>query len=187
MMVFAPDAPATVEEQRARLPPPAACASPVAGHWKALAFDVRQQRWYDLALDIREDPANPAQLSGTIAVDSWEGDASAAEPPVPCTGRYRGKMAAHGSFTGGVVDFAGESFELGAVICGDFVGYNPDRFTGRLDPERQEFQALNNDGGEAVNEPVVFRRVGCVTGDRKQPRGAVAPPPFFPKHRAGGC
>ena len=187
VLAFSPDAPATVEEQRARLPPPAACASPVAGTWKALSFDVRQQRWYDLRLEVREDPQDASRLTGKISVDTWEGGASASEPPVPCTGRYRGTMPGSGSFANGLVDFHGGDFTLAEVVCGQFISYNPDRFTGRLEPERQEFQAVNNDGGAAVNEPVVFRRVGCLDDARREGSAVVAPPPFFPKHRSGGC
>jgi hypothetical protein len=40
--------------------------------------------------------------------------------------------------------------------------YHPDHFTGTIDPQREEFQSVNNDGGRAVNDPMVFRRIGCV-------------------------
>jgi hypothetical protein len=52
-----------------------------------------------------------------------------------------------------------------------------------------EFQSVNNDGGRAVNDPVVFRRVQCNDGEHldSEPRIAVAPPPFYPPEDEGGC
>jgi hypothetical protein len=43
--------------------------------------------------------------------------------------------------------------------------YRPDHFTGTIDPAIQEFQSVNNDGGRAVNDPMVFRRIACGEGD----------------------
>jgi hypothetical protein len=45
--------------------------------------------------------------------------------------------------------------------CGHPHGYNPDNFSGEIDPWRAEFQSVNNDGDRAVNEPHVFRRIRC--------------------------
>lgn len=187
MTVGVSEAPATVEEQRARLPPAAECPSPVAGKWKSLSFDERQRTWYEYVLEVREDPKDPSILSGTITVDAWEGPEDSPEPPVPCRRRFRGKMPGHGSFVHGEVAFGGGEFELIGTECGADPVYNPDQFTGTLDPVRHEFQAVNNDGGDAVNEPAVFRRIGCVDSERKQAGSDVAPPPFFPKHRSSGC
>jgi hypothetical protein len=70
-------------------------------------------------------------------------------------------------------------------MCGYQIGYNPDQFSGKVDPTLHEFQALNNDGGSMVNEPSVFRRIGCLDDGRKDTKN-IAPPPFFPK-KTGGC
>lgn len=187
MTIGVREAPATVEEQRARLPPAAECASPVAGKWKSLNFDLRQRTWYEYILEVHEDPNDPTRLTGMIYVDTWNGPEDSPEPPVPCQRRFKGQMVGRGSFVNGDVAFGGGEFELTDVECGRAPMYNPDQFTGRLEPERQEFQAVNNDGGDAVNEPTVFRRVGCFDNQRKDPDGKVAPPPFFPKHHSSGC
>jgi len=187
LVIGGSEAPATIEAQRARLPPAAECASPVAGRWKALAFFEIQNTWYEYTLEIREDPKDPTILTGTIFVDSWAGPADRIEPPEPCIARDKGKMEGHGSFVNGNVTFAGGEYHVTEHVCGPRYGYNPDQFTGRLEPERQEFQSVNNDGGVAVNEPMVFRRIGCFENGRKDPGSNVTPPPFFPKRKAAGC
>ncbi|HTR49667.1 MAG TPA: hypothetical protein VMJ10_03105 [Kofleriaceae bacterium] len=180
------DAPATIEEQRARLPPPAECSSPMAGRWRSLAFSYSEDEWYEFTLEIHEDGPDGSVLTGTIYVDDWVGPQVTPEPPVPCVRRNKGKMIGRGTFTNGVVRFGGSDYERTEVVCGKpMVGYNPDQFTGKLDPARQEFQALNNDGGLMVNEPTVFRRIGCFDDARKDPGSDVKPPPFFPKHTSG--
>ena len=188
LTIGAPDAPATVAEQRARLPPAAECSSPVTGKWKALDYDERRGQWYEFILEIRQDPKDESQLSGMIYVDMWDGPANSPEPPTPCQHRYKGKMDGRGQFTNGEVQFGGTNFTLVEEICGGMYGYNPDNFTGKLQPELNEFQSVNNDGGAAVNEPTVFRRIGCFDDSRKDPSSAdVKPPPFFPHKQSSGC
>ena len=95
-----------------------------------------------------------------------------------------------GTYADGQVAFGSNEFQLTEVICGDFnsVRYYPDNFTGRIDPALQEFQSVNNDGGAAVNEPAVFRRIACYDDEAMQPKGDVKPPPFFPARKSsGGC
>jgi hypothetical protein len=193
MIVRVPEAPATVAEQRARLPPAAECESEIAGRWKAHIYsEATGYRWYIHILEIRHDPNDKTQLVGEMTVDTWRGDPDDAEPPMPCQHRYRGKSPAKGTFVDGQVVFSAESFELVEEVCGSFYGYNPDSFSGRIEPERQEFQSVNNDGGAAVNEPAVFRRIGCFDNNDQpnKPAGPVTAPAFYPKRRsssAGGC
>jgi len=187
VITAARDAPATIEEQRARLPPAAECSSPMAGRWRSLNFNEYEGAWYQFTLEIREDPRDSSLLTGEIFVDTWDGVATTAEPPVPCIRRSKGKMNGHGTFKHGEVFFGGSDYRRTEQVCGPTVGYNPDQFTGKLDTERQEFQAVNNDGGIMVNAPTVFRRIGCFEQDgRKSPDSDVTPPPFFPK-RTSGC
>jgi hypothetical protein len=190
-IVRVPEAPATVAEQRARLPPPAECESPIEGKWKAIVFSSNDFSWYEFILEVHHAKDDPAHLTGMIYVDTWLGGPEQAEPG-PCRGRrYKGKMEGSGAFADGQVAFGGGAFQLVEVICGDqytSVGYNPDQFTGRIEPERQEFQSVNNDGGNAVNEPTVFRRIGCFDeGTVAKPEGDVKPPPFFPARKTSGC
>jgi len=178
------DAPATIEEQRARLPPAAECSSPITGRWRSLNFSHYEGAWYQFTLEIHEDGPD-GSLTGMIYVDDWVGPEGTPEPPLPCIRRHKGKMTGRGTFKNGEVSFGGSNYERVEQVCGRIIGYNPDQFTGTLDPERQEFQAVNNDGGLMVNEPTVFRRIGCFDDTRKDPGSDVKPPPFFPKHTSG--
>jgi hypothetical protein len=180
------DAPATVEEQRARLPAPAECPSPVSGQWKAIVFKPRFSEWYTYTLEVHEDPADASHLLGMIYIDAFFSSPDSPEPAVPCVFRFQGKMVGAGTFASGEITFGATSdFELTSNECGDYTGvYNPDHFQGQLEPARQEFQSIHNDHGLAVNEPTVFRRFACIDDSRKAPR-ELAPPPFFPKHRSG--
>src|SRR5438105_4057947 len=90
MIVDVPEAPATVAEQRARLPPAAECHSAVAGKWKALNFDERRGDWYTYTLEVSEDPQDETKLTGMIYVDTWVGPRNSPEPPVPCRKRFKG-------------------------------------------------------------------------------------------------
>jgi hypothetical protein len=191
-------APATVQEQRARLPPPAQCPDPVAGIWKSHSYSEVYSDWTIFTLDVRRVDGSPSELSGTITNEQWIGAPEQSQPG-PCTGNlhYKVSMDALGSVKDGHIAFGGVGeWRMDAVLCGDFSygGYNLDRFTGDIDPELLEFQSVQNDGGRAVNVPVVFRRVQCLDGTTptEEPRVFVAPPPFYPPEdddaRAGcGC
>jgi hypothetical protein len=183
----------TVAEQRARLPPPADCKDPVAGLWKSHSYDQVFRDWTVFTLDIyRPEPGKP-QLSGRIVNHSWQADPHESEPP-PCRGelRYIVSMNAEGTVLDGRIDFWGVgTWSLDEVPCGSWnMGYNLDHFSGQIDPDLMEFQSVNNDGGRAVNDPVVFRRVQCHDGEEvdQEPRIEVAPPPFTPpEEQAQGC
>ena len=185
LIVGTRDAPATIEEQRARLPPAAECASPIAGRWRSLNYSHYEDAWYQFTLEIRAEGPDGSVLTGMIYVDDWDGPERTPEPPVPCIRRHKGKMTGRGTFKNGDVRFGGSDYEPVEQVCGHALRYNPDQFTGKLDPERQEFQAVNNDGGLMVNDPTVFRRIGCFDDTRKEPGSDVKPPPFFPKHKSG--
>jgi hypothetical protein len=188
MVVRLPEAPATVAEQRARLPPAAECESDVAGRWRALIYSLDTHSWYDWTMEVRHVEGSPDALTGVIYVDTWFGTPDQSEPGA-CMGRgrYKGKMEGHGHYRNGEVFFGGRAFQLSEIVCGEgVIGYNPDQFTGKLEKARHEFQSVNNDGGLAVNEPTVFRRVACFD-DEPRANPDVAPPPFFPERREGGC
>lgn len=176
-------APATVAEQRARLPPPAVCTDPIAGIWKSHTyFPEHYTSWTEFTLEIRRVPGEEGALRGKITNHSWVGGPEAAQPPV-CddTLRYVVSMDAVGTVgEGGALAFGGVGdWRLDEVLCGRFTGgYNLDQFTGLVDQEIQEFQSVNNDGGISVDEPTVFRRVRCLS-DAFEPTDAP-PPPFFP-------
>lgn len=187
-------APATVQEQRARLPPPAQCPDPVAGIWKSHDYDTVYLDWTIFTLDVRRVESSATELVGTIANESWRGDPEQSQPG-PCVGQmhYRVSMDAKGTVVDGQIAFTGlGQWRMDELVCGDFNGlYNLDSFTGLIDPDLLEFQSVNNDGGRAVNFPVVFRRVKCLEGTKldEEPRISVAPPPFYPPadESSAGC
>lgn len=186
MTIGVSEAPATVAEQRARLPPAAECQSPIAGRWKALVYSHTTSSWYQRTLELHQDEADPTRLIGVQYVEYWAGPVTEPEPPATCIRHQRGKMTGRGTFINDEVAFYSDEYELVEIICGGRGGYNPDNFTGRLDRELQEFQAINNDGGTSVNEPTLFRRIACLDDGVRQER-TVEPPAFFPKRRTGGC
>jgi hypothetical protein len=183
----------TVAEQRARLPPPATCKDPVAGVWKSHSYDTRFRDWTIFTLEIRRVEPGKNEFEGRITNHSWQAAPHESSPP-PCRGelRYVVSMDARGTVQDKRIDFWGVgTWSLDEVLCGQWnMGYNLDHFSGEIDPELMEFQTVNNDGGRAVNDPVVFRRVRCHDGDEPEtePRITVAPPPFTPpEDEAAGC
>ena len=179
---------ATVEEQRARLPPPAECTDPVEGVWLGHSYTARQKQWYRFTLQIRRAEPQSSKLTGDIESDYWDGGPNDVTPPVPCKAGQDHQlifMPAKGVFSGGKVQFGGTSWRAGPVLCGTGSGnYFPDNFSGVIDGKTQEFQSVNNDGGYAVNEPTVFRRIRCVDRVPLRPEN-VTPPPFEPPKRLG--
>ncbi len=186
---------ATVQQQRARLPPAAECSDPVEGTWKSHAFNEMYQEWNIFTLEIRRDPANRNLLKGTVTNHAWYGPETE-ETRGPCSGRlqYLVSMDGEGSVDDeGHIRFGGVgTWRLDEVYCGDFWGgYNLDQFAGTIDLEALEFQSVNNDGGRFVNVPTVFRRIGCAEGEGvpdEGPRIAVSPPSFYPpEEESQGC
>ena len=186
------EAPGTVAEQRARLPPPANCEHEVEGYWKSHSYSPLFQDWVEFTLEVHTVPGKPGELTGKILNHTWKGGPDR-EQPGACDGaqiwRARINMVAKGTYHDREIAFWGTEWKLDQVVCGKLPfswGYNLDHFTGTIDPAIQEFQSVNNDGGRSINEPTVFRRIGCF--DSAPPPGVdVKPPPVFSKRRTGGC
>jgi hypothetical protein len=188
-------APATIEDQRSRLPPPAfECGDdPIAGIWQAHAYYAHVRQWYRFELTIAREPEDrpPGALSGSIRVEFWNGGPEHAEPP---------SCAERGDRAGVFEQAAGhsEALELrfdatdwrDLELCDKQVrGYLLDHFSGTVDPERMEFQSLlNADAPEWRDVPTVFRRVRCgpASGAAAEPRVTIAAPPYEPPEQ-GGC
>ncbi len=182
---------ATIEEQRARLPPPATCADGVEGVWLSHTYNPSYQDWYMFTLRIRRKAAGSPELVGEIEAHSWNGSTQDTEPPACRSGldHWTVFMPAVGTEVNGLVHFGGTSWRVKDSFCGSSPGYgsyNLDNFSGQIDPTIQEFQSVNNDGGRSVNDPTVFRRIGCLEPP-PVPHVQVAPPPFYPSTRTGGC
>ena len=73
-------APATIAEQRARLPPKAECRDPVEGKWKSHVYYAHQETWYEMVLEIERVEGSDTELSGKIYVHSWAGTPRTPEP-----------------------------------------------------------------------------------------------------------
>ena len=191
--VFPTRAPATIAEQRARLPPAAECGDEiVAGVWRSHKYDTRYGEWAIFTLTIRRVQGDPDSIVGTIQNHSWDGTSEQAEPP-PCE-RQPGRemyvsMDARGRVTDGThIQFdAYGSWRTDSIPCGrGWSGYNLDHFSGVIDPAILEFQSVNNDGGRSVNDPTVFRRVRCPPVNQvESPSVKPRPPAFYPN--TGGC
>jgi hypothetical protein len=189
-------APATIAEQRARLPPPAECDDPVAGTWRALVYYPTHLQWYEFTLEIQRVPGNDEALTGTILSHYWDGPEDNAEPPNPCYGkRFKIRMPAEGTYEDGTIKFGGTSYELEQEVCGHFSLYYVDTFTGEVDRALNEFNSYNDwvDEGTAYHLATVFRRIKCFEGDEpagpREDGSGAKPPAFYPrsKRTSGGC
>jgi hypothetical protein len=186
-------APATVEEQRTRLPPPATCQDPIEGIWMSHKFEAPGDEWMIFSLEIHRAPGavNPngvTRLVGNIQAHAWLGAGPAASAPPVCTSGLQHwivAMTAEGTLQNQRLNFWGTRWAIQQVFCGpSSFGYNLDHFSGVLDATIQEFQSVNNDGGRAVNDPTVFRRVRCFDNPAP-PHPYVVPPSFQPPKRSG--
>ncbi|PRP95861.1 hypothetical protein ENSA5_37300 [Enhygromyxa salina] len=190
MTLFPGNGGATIAEQRARLPPPAACKDPVSGVWQSHSFNEMYQEWGRFTLTIRRVEGSETALEGEIVNESWYGPKTE-KVRGPCVGRlqYIVSMEARGEYVGETVKFQGINWKMEDALCsvdGSF-GYNLDRFSGVIDHEIQEFQSINNDGGRYIDVPTVFRRVSCDDREELAPRVTMAPPPLYPPEEERGC
>ncbi len=183
-------APATIEEQRARLPPPAppdSCRNPVEGVWRSLRWYPGNAAWYQFTLEIHQ---RGEELVGTIEAHSWDTPPAQMEPG-PCRSgldHWVVVQEAIGRIEGLRITFGGTRWEVASSYCGHRpFAYNLDNFRGVIDTNIQEFQSVNNDGGAQIDEPTVFRRIRCFE-PQAPPHPFVAPPTFQPpNHRRFSC
>lgn len=180
-------APATIEEQRKRLPPPAHdCKDPVTGFWQG--HQVTRGTWYRFTLDVRRKTPGDPELTGNIEALFWDVDV---DHPPPCDDpphdRILIDMPAEGRFEDNHIEFHGTSWSVRRVECGSmFGGYAPDAFSGNLILENTEFHTENDDGVNPI-ATVVFRRIKC--GDDAMPVPELPPPKPQPfgGEACGGC
>ena len=187
-------APATIAEQRARLPPAAECEGEiVAGVWRSHKYYPQFGDWSIFTLFIQRHPDNPEQLVGRITNRNWTGGAADEEPPA-CEQQFGSDWLVSMDGRGVVRDgnrltFGGVGrWRLDQVYCRRGPGgYNLDQFSGVIDANIMEFQSVNNDGGRERNEPMVFRRIRCPPQrSAESPTTNDRPPSFYPE-RMGGC
>jgi len=193
LVAFPWRAPATVAEQRARLPPPASCEDPVTGTWKAHAYYSHVNEWYVFLLDVHRAVPGSKELTGRIRAEIWQGGPSQPEAPLcgPGVRHYRVLETAAGSFADGRLVFNATSWQLDGEQCGAMGGYLLDLFSGTVDRELQEFQSvLNADSPVWRDVPTVFRRIACengAPGPEASPTGSAKPPAFQPARSRSGC
>ncbi|MBL8604849.1 MAG: hypothetical protein JNK72_23175 [Myxococcales bacterium] len=189
---------ATVEEQRARLPPPATCQDPLEGVWMSHKYETPFDEWMIFTVAMRRDPrgasaplaaGHPGRiaLTGQIEAHAWFGAGPQGSEPPPCTPgiqHWTVMMTGEGYAEGNHIEFWGTRWAISNVFCGPrHFRYNLDHFSGTMNTEIHEFQSVNNDGGRAINDPTVFRRVRCFEPP-SPPHPVVAPPTFQPPRRA---
>src|SRR6185503_16133648 len=133
-----------VQDQQARLPPPAQCADPVAGVWMSHAFYPHVSEWYIFTLTLARAPGDPVALAGSIHAVFWNGTADGAALPACGPGVRRLAVLAPARRTlqaGGALVFEGTSWAPtpdGSCGGGEGLGYNLDHFSGTIDAARQE-------------------------------------------------
>jgi hypothetical protein len=153
---------ASSEHSRALLEQALACDDPIEGVWVAHRYSPEFHDWARMTLRIERDGE---QLRGTIISRSWSGRASDRRPPPCAPGAHdmTVRMEAHGTLRGDRMVFGADTHELLRADCpSTFFSYNPDRFSGTVDPVREEIAAVNNDGGRDVDAPYRFRRTSCL-------------------------
>lgn len=150
----------SISAQRALLPNGGACSDPIAGTWRTQKYRAADHTWVRFVLHIQHEGST---LRGTITSRIWSGMPS--DPTPSCTAfgfDNTWRMEARGHLDGNSVSFQSSTARLLRQDCPNSEArYAPDNFTGTVDPMREVFDSVNNDGAFDVNEPYSFRRVGC--------------------------
>jgi hypothetical protein len=186
-------APATIEDQRQRLPPPAeACGDdPIAGVWQAHVYYAHVGQWYMTRIEIERDADDPSgeALIGSMYSEFWDGDPEHPQPPACDHPGQRAAVNERATGRARGLELSVDAIDWkDAEVCGPTAfGYLLDHFSGSVDIERMEFQSLlNADAPEWQDVPTVFRRVRCSQKlPQTEPKIVVAPPPYQPAEREG--
>ncbi len=157
--------PGSIGQQRALLPRAVHCNDEIAGVWRAQKYDPAYGDWMLATMHIHRGEGT--SLHGTIVVHQWDGGPFAIRPPLcgPDGFDFIVDQPGEGFSRDRYLDFGARSWRLREMRCNGnvrLIQYRPDHFTGTVDPAREEFQSVNNDGGRAVNDPMVFRRIACI-------------------------
>jgi hypothetical protein len=156
----------SLSAQRGRLPDAVNCDDPAEGVWVSTKFMPERDEWYVFRLTISRSGNS---LRGTVTSNFWTGHALQSKAP-RCFGDGTDPLQAVVTMTGaGSLDglkmvFGGKNISSMKTVCPNtraFPVYAVDTFTGTLDPERQEFRSIGNDGGQMHDVPLLFRRTSC--------------------------
>jgi hypothetical protein len=153
----------TIEEQRARLPPPADCADPVDGVWLGIEDDAARNNWYEFTLVIHRPDPRKSELVGEVVSHAWSGGKEVKEPPPCAPGRFEHMvhMPADGTVTGNRLYFGGKSVKTDDVLCGSQLPYYPDKFTGTVDTVERHQRAHHRPAAGADPRRHGRRALGC--------------------------
>lgn len=198
VVVLAPRrAPADIEEQRSRLPPPAACQDPVEGIWMSHSFYPHVGAWYIFVLDVHRTAPGARTLVGETRVEYWHAGPTEPNVPTQCVpGLQHRKISAiaDGTLDGPHFVWRGHTLTPEIVVCGEPLNnYELVTFRGDIDFAREEFQNVLSAGPTWTDIRTVFRRIQCrgADGSATSPGPAVPPPPPAPPppppSARGGC
>lgn len=153
----APTAPgATVPDARPR--PTDACPDPLAGRWHARRYANGEWLEHRVILTRRGRDLACAQ-----EFRSWPGGLDDVAPPAcPDGGRqfFQARLRCEATARAGSLELASVELLDRRTHCGGEVPtYNLDHFVGTLDGN--QWDAINDDGGDDVGQPYRFRRVSC--------------------------
>jgi hypothetical protein len=158
----APGDPNALSAQRGRIGEAAECTDPVAGTWRSSLYDGQRRQWYVFTLTVHRAGA---VLSGTIQSKFWQGPRSQPRAPTSCAETRLWavvSMPARGVLgDDNRVRFGSSSFTVEHLHCGDHIDYTPDRFSGTLNPAKNEFQSIVTDGANLIDQPLLLRRIAC--------------------------
>lgn len=142
-------------------PSTVSCDDPLSGVWIAKTFADRAARWHEHQLTITE--VAPDEYRAQQTTRMWNGDADARFPAKCGDGTTWWDvvdMTADLEWREDRLHIWGTTIDRATGACGaSGPTYNLDSFTGRL--RRNTFEAVNNDGRDAVNRPYRFRRIAC--------------------------
>lgn len=148
--------------RQAMLPNGGRCEDPAAGIWRAQRYDAGRRQWVRFTLRVRHDGSGA--LAGTITNHSYTGRPGNSVPG-PCTAfgfDMTWRMQARGRYENGQMSFEARNPRLVRADCPDSGHlYYPDRFRGTVNPVRDTFEAVNNDGQAEFDQAYSFRRVSC--------------------------
>ena len=138
--------------------PASGCPDPVAGLWLARRFDG--VKWYEHRVSLE-------RRAGVLACHqesrSWPGEAADVSPPRCPTGGFAYhdvRLTCEAIERPPLLELRSVTMDVERHTCDEPIpGYNLDHFRGAL--RGNSWDTVNNDGGDDIDKPYMFRRVSC--------------------------
>ena len=139
--------------------PSGTCEDPIVGVWRAHRYEVPGRH---VAFTLRITSREGNRLTGTIVNRAWSGSRSQTRPPrcAPGVVDDTTTMPATGTLVGTHFHFDALRFDRRTNCYSSGGRYYLDHFDGQLMGAR--LGVTNNDGAADINQPYVFRRIGCL-------------------------